>query len=44
MAGLSDQVIKKEKVQVTTKKKFDLNLDESKIYMHYTLQVWNSKV
>ena len=34
MAGLSDQVIKKEKGQVTTEqKKFDLNLDEIKFIL-----------
>ena len=34
MAGISDQVIKKEKVQVTNEdKKFDLNIDEVKFIL-----------
>ena len=40
MAGLSDQVIKKEKVQVTNEdKKFDLNVDEVKFILAKIAQV-----
>ena len=40
MAGLSDQVIKKEKVQVTNEnKKFDLNIDEVKFILAKIAQV-----
>ena len=40
MAGLSDQVIKKEKVQVTNEdKKFDLNIDEVKFILAKLAQV-----
>ena len=40
MAGISDQVIKKEKVQVTNEdKKFDLNIDEVKFILAKIAQV-----
>ena len=40
MAGISDQVIKKEKVQVTNEdKKFDLNIDEVKFILAKLAQV-----
>ena len=40
MAGLSEQVIKKEKVQVTNEdKKFDLNIDEVKFILAKLAQV-----
>ena len=40
MAGLSDQVIKKEKVQVTNEdKKYDLNIDEVKFILAKLAQV-----
>ena len=40
MAGISDQVIKKEKVQVTNEdKKFDLNVDEVKFILAKIAQV-----
>ena len=40
MAGISDQVINKEKVQVTNEdKKFDLNIDEVKFILAKLAQV-----